>query len=140
MPAAQPLHQLLYVSRNLIPEDKLDIEVDQILAAAHHFNPSRGITGALLVSSDTFAQVLEGPKADVEALYRKLATDPRHADCALLSAKAVTDRHFGTWSMTYAGRTDSLHYDAAKKASMPEGCGDLAEVFLGKLIHDVMGG
>jgi blue light- and temperature-responsive anti-repressor len=140
MTTAQPLHQLLYISRNLIPEARLDAEVDQILGAAHAFNPRHGITGALLVSADTFAQVLEGPKPEVEALYRKLATDPRHADCALLSAKPVETRHFGTWSMTYAGRTDSLHYDAAVKARMPEGCGDLAEVFLGKLIDDIIGG
>ncbi|MBK1661726.1 BLUF domain-containing protein [Paracraurococcus ruber] len=137
MTAEAPLLQLLYISRNLIPEERLDAEVDQILAAAHRFNPTKGITGSLLVSRDTFAQVLEGPRDAVEALYRHLEHDPRHADCATLSARSVTERKFGKWSMTYAGRKDSLHYDAAQFATMPEDCADLAEVFLGRLIDDL---
>ncbi len=137
---AQPtsLHQLLYVSRNLIPEDRLDSEVEQILATAHGFNPTRGITGSLLVSRDTFAQVLEGPKEAVEALYRRLEGDPRHADCAVLAAGPVAARRFGEWSMTFAGRRDSLHYDQARVAEVPEGCTDLAEIFLGRLIRDIV--
>lgn len=138
MTGQPPLHQLLYVSRNLIPEDRLDAEVERILAAAHRFNPTKGITGSLLVSADTFAQVLEGPKEAVEALYSRLEADTRHSECAILSARPIAERKFGEWSMTFAGRRDSLHYDEARFSDMPEGCTDLAELFLGKLIEDII--
>ena len=44
-------------------------------------------------------QVLEGPHNAVRTLYDKIALDPRHTDCKVLSEETVTTREYEQWGM-----------------------------------------
>jgi hypothetical protein len=97
------LFRLVYVSRNLIAPEQMDAEVAQILRASWANNQQHGITGALLHSSDAFAQTLEGPTAAVETTFERIQTDLRHSDVVVLEAGDASDRCFGGWAMAHAG-------------------------------------
>ena len=58
-----------------------------------------GITGVLCFSDDIFLQVLEGGRSAVNALYNRIAADPRHNDVVLLSYEEIGERRFAGWSM-----------------------------------------
>lgn len=102
---AGPLHRLVYVSRNLLAGSPgaIEEEVLGILAASRRNNARVGVTGALLFSTDCFAQVLEGPLAAVQATFERIQCDQRHTDTVVLSCEGVARREFADWSMAYAG-------------------------------------
>lgn len=112
----QEIFRLVYVSRNKLPLQNVmhEQEVERILTSSRQNNAPLGVTGALLFSTDCFAQTLEGPMAEVEALFERIQMDTRHKDPIILQAGPVDDREFGDWSMAYAGRhdTDRLRFDA----------------------------
>jgi hypothetical protein len=91
------LVRLLYASRSSEP---LNAEtIDAILSASRAKNVAQGITGLLCHSGDIFMQVLEGGREAVNALYLKLAQDPRHHDVVLLHYEEITERRFAGWTM-----------------------------------------
>ncbi len=100
------LHRLVYYSRNVLPgpEPALAAEVAQILASSRCNNPRVGVTGALMFNRGCFAQVLEGPRAAVEATFERIQRDPRHSDVMLLQFAPVGRRGFPAWSMAFVGR------------------------------------
>ena len=108
MSHAEQLYRLVYVSRCTRPGDPgwLDAEVASILAVSKVNNRASGVTGALLFSSECFAQALEGPVDEVEATFERIQCDPRHHDTVILQAGPVERREFGEWSMAYAGRVE----------------------------------
>lgn len=114
MPSNQDVFRLVYVSRNKLPLQLLDEQVERVLTSSRRNNASLNITGALLFSSDCFAQTLEGPIAAVEALFERIQLDTRHNNSVILQAGPVSEREFGEWSMAYAGRhdPDQLRFDA----------------------------
>jgi hypothetical protein len=91
------LVRLLYASR---AGEKLgSAEIDAILARSRGHNPQHGITGVLCYSGELFMQVLEGGRAQVNALYTEIVRDPRHRDVTLLDYEEVAERHFAGWTM-----------------------------------------
>jgi len=54
----------------------IDADVERIHASAQRHNPEFGVTGALLVCEGCFFQLLEGPTAEVQELYARIARDP----------------------------------------------------------------
>ena len=101
------VHRLVYTSRNLIPgtEDEQVAIVSQILETSQRNNGKVGVTGALLFNSGSFAQVLEGPRAAVEATFERIQRDPRHSDVSVLQCEPVESRGFPTWSMAFIGQS-----------------------------------
>ena len=95
----KPLFQLIYVSAGL--PGLSEAEVAGILAAARAHNPAREITGLLLCLEDAFLQVLEGPEAEVRALFERIREDPRHSQVLCLVTQAIAEREFPGWSMGY---------------------------------------
>ena len=69
------LERMVYVSRAAKPGFA---EICAIVRAAHRVNAGLGVTGALLCLDGWFAQALEGPGAGLDALWDRLARDPRH--------------------------------------------------------------
>lgn len=108
--------RLVYASRCTLTADGPDFEeqVQRILAVSRRNNPRQGITGALLFSSDCFAQTLEGSVEAVEQTFERIQLDRRHTDSVILLAGMVGAREFGDWSMAYAGRqsAERLRFDA----------------------------
>ncbi len=95
--------QLIYRSHSKIDPDHAPEELGRILRTARANNSERGVTGALLMYGDWFAQVLEGPQAVVEALYDRIKIDQRHDTLHIRSAQPVETRAFHQWAMANVG-------------------------------------
>lgn len=80
--------------------DLLSNEILRDLAIkAEANNRSQSITGLLLLSGETFLQVLEGPSDAVNSLYGKIQKDDRHHAITLISYEQIASRSFEDWSM-----------------------------------------
>lgn len=95
------LYQLLYQSQSLVPFDTPEL-VD-LLTQCRAYNEHEDITGLLLYTPDgRFLQLLEGSPAAVRRLYyQRIAADPRHYNCRVLSEGACQHRAFAGWSMGF---------------------------------------
>jgi hypothetical protein len=91
--------RLIYRSRSAIPAPERKVALGTIFSQARSNNKGRHITGALLVSGDWFAQVLEGDEAAVRELYGKIGEDGRHDHVTLLETRALANRIFSRWAM-----------------------------------------
>ena len=61
--------RLIYRSHSRIPATGFEAELGSILRVARARNGESGITGALLVYDDWFAQTLEGDESAVRGIY-----------------------------------------------------------------------
>ena len=115
------LYRIVYFSRNRIngSPEKILSEVHQILAAAQRSNATKCVTGALIFNSGGFAQVLEGEREQVSAIFEKIQRDPRHSDVLVLDYSRVEKRGFPNWSMAFVGqsRGDERLFGAISDAS-----------------------
>ena len=59
------------------------------------------VTGMLLYQNQSFFQVLEGDRSVVEALYEKVALDPRHTRVTRVVLEPISKRAFASWTMGY---------------------------------------
>jgi hypothetical protein len=91
------LVRLLYASKAV--DDVSQEELLGILSQSKANNPERGITGVLCSSGRIFLQLLEGGRMQVNALYNRIAADPRHSDVVILSYTEISERKFAGWSM-----------------------------------------
>lgn len=91
--------RLIYRSRSLIPPAQRRAQLGALFTTARAHNKREDISGALLLSGDSFVQTLEGEEAAVRDLYARIATDPRHDGLVLLDTDLVPDRVFARWSM-----------------------------------------
>lgn len=89
--------RLLYVSRARGPQTTT--VTTSILLQAQAHNKAQGITGVLCQGQGFFIQVLEGPRSQVNALYRRICADARHKDVELLRYEDISERLFDQWSM-----------------------------------------
>jgi len=101
----QPLYSLSYFSRNAIGGSAAEMHagIADILAASRRNNARNGVSGALIFSDGCFAQVLEGPRDEVEQVFETVQCDPRHSDVTVLHLHAIERRSFGDWSMAFGG-------------------------------------
>ena len=98
------LHRIAYISTSLLagtPRERE--EIADILLTSRRNNEEAEITGALLATDHCFAQVLEGERGAVEAIYRRIARDPRHTDVVPFLTDTIAHRQFPQWSMAYIG-------------------------------------
>src|SRR3982751_2776801 len=93
------MFRLIYRSQSRIAPEESTPELGDIFAAARRNNKRLDVTGALVITDDSFAQALEGDEAVVRELYERISGDPRHEDVELLGAESVGDRAFGRWAM-----------------------------------------
>ena len=96
--------QLLYISTAREPITAA--MCDDILAVSRRNNRPAGITGLLVAGQRRFLQALEGPDDEVRAAYDRIAADPRHFACVVLSRRIVEQRSFGDWAMGYTAGGD----------------------------------
>lgn len=106
----EPLYRLVYISRNRIVGDSntLQKEISQILRSARKNNSEVDITGALMFTSDYFAQVLEGSYDNVQKLFDRIEEDNRHSDMVMIDFSEVKERRFAEWAMAYVGEEENL--------------------------------
>jgi len=97
------LVRLMYASRAAKPLDPE--ELSTILRQSKAGNPAAGITGVLCCTGGVFIQVIEGGRAAVNALYRRISADTRHQDVTLLTYEEISERRFASWSMGQVNMT-----------------------------------
>lgn len=106
----ESLYRLLYISRNNIngDYDTLQKEISQILRSARKNNSEVDVTGALMFTSNYFAQALEGPYDRVQTLFDRIQQDDRHSDMIMIDFSEVQSRIFAEWAMAYVGEAEDL--------------------------------
>ena len=82
-------------SDSFMPNDDLRTLVSQ----SAENNRAANITGLLILSGDSFLQVLEGPADDVNRLFRRIMADPRHQNIRLISYEQIGPTYFDDWDM-----------------------------------------
>ena len=97
MPAE--LKQVIYVSKKT---DLSDHILTNIFDTSAKNNPEKGISGCLLIGSNSYLQFLEGPSLAVEELYSKIKTDSRHTNVKKLYDQSSKEKLFSSWSMKFA--------------------------------------
>ncbi|MGZ3184620.1 MAG: BLUF domain-containing protein [Telluria sp.] len=91
------LHQLVYISQAVRKMSLEDLNAIQRTAKTN--NEPLDVTGSLFYNGGWFLQVLEGPAATLDQLYRKIERDPRHKHSRVLYREPAAFRTFGRWSM-----------------------------------------
>lgn len=91
--------RLIYRSHDRIDPENRKRALGALFSQARSNNKRRHITGALLVSKQTFIQTLEGEEEAVRAVYESIRKDHRHEAVELLESGVVPERVFGHWSM-----------------------------------------
>jgi hypothetical protein len=93
------LYEIIYTSlasRDLPPE-----ELAQLLDKARVHNAAQGITGMMIYHRREFMQLLEGEQAVVQALYERIASDPRHQQLRKIWDGPIRERGFPDWGMAF---------------------------------------
>lgn len=101
------IYQLVYYSRNTISQSSMTPlnALRSIIKVSQANNARDDITGYLIMDSKCFLQILEGDKAAVFKTFRRIESDPRHADVVLVGSRDVSRRSFANWTMAGALRT-----------------------------------
>ena len=76
-------------------------EVENFLFKIREKNKRLAITGVLLLIQGKFVQYIEGPAEEIETVYSKIKTDPRHNELLLLDQGDTSTRQFKNWDMAY---------------------------------------
>ena len=92
------LERLLYASTATGRTDSL-VNLATILGQSQRNNARDGLTGALAAHGGRFFQVLEGAAGDLDGLWRRLVSDPRHCDIVILDRGPIAGRQFNDWTM-----------------------------------------
>lgn len=92
------IRQLIYSSQ---PFGFDQMMLNGLLTTSRRNNKRDDITGALVCRRDIYLQMLEGPDAQLQALYERISRDDRHMNLNLIVSEMVTDRLFGDWDMLH---------------------------------------
>lgn len=104
------LYRIVYCSRNLIRygnPSAITQELQAILTKSRTNNQKAGITGALIYSAGSFAQVLEGPLQSIERTFEVIQRDSRHSDVTVVQIGPIDQRQFAEWAMAFAGNNSA---------------------------------
>lgn len=120
MPISGKMIRLIYFSTSNLESDPLAplASLQALIWQAMRNNVSRGITGALLYDGERFAQVVEGWRDDVDALFRRIQQDSRHEAVTLIQRDAVRRRAFPRWSAMYVDPAEDDYVTLAQTAPL----------------------
>ncbi|MET0791029.1 MAG: BLUF domain-containing protein [Polyangiaceae bacterium] len=79
-----------------------EFQIPAILDQARSKNERIAVTGMLLYIERSFFQVIEGAPDAIDALYARIAKDPRHHRLTQIVREPIAQRAFGDWSMGFA--------------------------------------
>lgn len=97
------IFSLLYVSQSLIAPQFIEQQIEEIVAWSRQRNAALGITGCLVFTGKSFAQLLEGSRRHVEKVMASIERDPRHEQIQILEKAALDVRRCSDWSLGYFG-------------------------------------
>jgi Sensors of blue-light using FAD len=109
MPKPKDLVELSYLSEAV--SDMSFLGLMGLLETARTLNQKSGITGILLYDNQQFGQVIEGERASVMRVWKRIQEDRRHHRVELLEIREITERSFPDWLLRfYGGETLTRDY------------------------------
>lgn len=94
------LETLAYAST--LARDLGPAEIDAMLLDARTFNASVEVTGVLLQGAGQFFQVIEGTRAALDEVFRRIEAARAHRDIRILMRTPLRERNFASWHMGFA--------------------------------------
>ena len=88
-------------------------ELVELLGLSRINNAGLGVTGVLLYHHGNFIQAMEGPGANIDKLYEKIRSDPRHKQVTTLLQGPLQKRQFKTFTMGFDNSADLSAEDRA---------------------------
>ena len=111
MPKPKDLVELSYLSEAV--SDMSFLGLMRLLESARAFNQKNGITGILLYDNQQFGQIIEGERASIMKVWKRIQEDRRHHRVELLEIREITERSFPDWLLRfYGGDTLTRDYPA----------------------------
>lgn len=100
---------LIYVSRRISDRLPPNAEIDEIIAGLTESNARLGVRGAMLLTRQHVAQVLEGPEAAIDRLIAGIGCGPLHGQVIVIERKPIDGYRFPDWCFAYWG--DATYMD-----------------------------
>ena len=111
MPKPKDLIELSYLSEAV--SDMSFLGLMRLLESARAFNQKHGISGILLYDNQQFGQIIEGERASIMKVWKRIQDDKRHHRIELLEIREITERNFPDWLLRfYGGETLTRDYPA----------------------------
>jgi hypothetical protein len=101
MPKPKDLIELSYLSEAV--SDMSFLGLMRLLESARAFNQQHGITGILFYDNQQFGQIIEGERANIMKVWKRIQEDVRHHHIALLEIREISDRSFPEWLLRFYG-------------------------------------
>ena len=86
------LHRVIYASQAVGVTATSTLSVAQILGVSESNNRRDRITSCLMFHEGQILQVMEGARADLDRLLRRIFADPRHTGMRILSDTPISSR------------------------------------------------
>lgn len=86
------LHRVIYASEAVGATGATTLSVAQILGVSERNNRRDHLTSCVLFHKGHILQVIEGARADVDRLLRRLLDDPRHSGVRVISDVPIKAR------------------------------------------------
>ena len=101
MSKPKDLVELSYLSEAV--SDMSFLGLMRLLESARAFNQKNGVTGILLYDNQQFAQVVEGERANIMKVWKRIQDDKRHHRIELLEIKEISERSYPDWLLRFYG-------------------------------------
>lgn len=93
----------MYISTATIPRADAAQAIDAIVAVSRDRNAALDVTGVLIFSGDSFAQIIEGPAEAIAGLRASISRDVHHRNIQTVADGKQNRREFADWSLAYSG-------------------------------------
>ncbi|QWD68692.1 BLUF domain-containing protein [Polynucleobacter sp. VK25] len=101
MPKPKDLVELSYLSEAV--SDMSFLGLMRLLESARAFNQKHGVTGILFYDNQQFAQIIEGERASVMKVWKRIQEDKRHHRVELLEIKEISEKSYPDWLLRFYG-------------------------------------
>ena len=86
------LHRVIYASEAVGATGASTLSIAQILGVSDRNNRRDHVSGCLMFHQGHILQALEGGRADLDRLMRRIIADPRHTGLRVLSDMPIAER------------------------------------------------
>ena len=101
MSKPKDLIELSYLSEAV--SDMSFLGLMRLLESARAFNQQHGVTGILFYDNQQFGQVIEGERANIMKVWKRIQEDKRHHRIELLEIREIAERSFPEWLLRFYG-------------------------------------
>lgn len=130
MPKPQDLIELSYLSESV--SDMSFLGLMRLLESARAFNLKHGVTGILFYDNQQFGQIIEGERANIMKVWKRIQEDKRHHRIELLEIREIAERSFPDWLLRFYGG-DALIKDYPALATMVGGMDQHSRTIMNKM-------